>query len=549
VNLEGVQLQEADLCEGDLREARVRDACFCGANLQDADLTDAVGLSGRQLAGANVAGAKLPQAVAKFPALQQVQKVSEFAQRAFLLMLTASLYALLTMVSTNDVLLLTNSSSLVLPSVTTPIPTFAFYSVGPFILLAVFGYCHFYLQTLWQTLAGLPAILPDGRRLDEAVHPWVLSGPVRVRLGRWRGVPPPLESLRSVATVLAAWAFVPGLLLYYWWRYLPRHDWLGTGLHLVAIPLAGCAAVWLHTVALLTLRSDGKLCGFWRCRGALGPVLWRRGARVLAIALLLTCISFFAIGRLPFAMSGWRPWIKADFRGRVVSEVPAGWTGKNGQLELVKGVVLAGQDLRCLQAADAVLVKSQFRKADLRDADLAGADLRGAKLSEALLGRADLSRALLQDADLTGATLTRAKLLDAELHKAQLVSARLETVDLTGAQLVEAKLQSAVLTDDANLRTAVLRKAELNRAQAQGAHLEGATLDDAILSDAHFEGAYFAGASLKGAVLSLTHLEGADLRTATGLTQEQLDQAITDQETQLPPGLKRRGQASRMSTK
>jgi uncharacterized protein YjbI with pentapeptide repeats len=46
-------------------------------------------------------------------------------------------------------------------------------------------------------------------------------------------------------------------------------------------------------------------------------------------------------------------------------------------------------------------------------------------------------------------------------------------------------------------------------------------------------------ANLKGAHLLLAHLEGADLRGVTGLTKEQLAEAIIDDETLLPHDLQK----------
>jgi uncharacterized protein YjbI with pentapeptide repeats len=97
------------------------------------------------------------------------------------------------------------------------------------------------------------------------------------------------------------------------------------------------------------------------------------------------------------------------------------------------------------------------------------------------------------------------------------------------------------------------RRRDISRGDLEAAHLEGANLSYAHLEGAaveftHLNEAYLTGASLKqasllgaymeGAVLVQAHLEGANLSTAEGLTQQQLDQAILDQRTQLPAGLR-----------
>ena len=62
----------------------------------------------------------------------------------------------------------------------------------------------------------------------------------------------------------------------------------------------------------------------------------------------------------------------------------------------------------------------------------------------------------------------------------------------------------------------------------------GANLDSADFEDANLSGAYLDGADLDGALLL-----GANLTKAKGLTQEQLDNTIMDEMTQLPPGFHR----------
>lgn len=93
----------------------------------------------------------------------------------------------------------------------------------------------------------------------------------------------------------------------------------------------------------------------------------------------------------------------------------------------------------------------------------------------------------------------------------------------SGADLSDANL------NDARLAGAVFTGALLARTDLSGADLTGADLSNANLENAQLE-----GANLSGAILS-----GADLRTALGLTQAQIDSAIVDGSTRLPPDLAR----------
>ena len=97
-------------------------------------------------------------------------------------------------------------------------------------------------------------------------------------------------------------------------------------------------------------------------------------------------------------------------------------------------------------------------------------------------------------------------------HKIEIWRLDLRNTDLRGANLSRAHLEGAIL-----------RKAHL-----EGARLEGACLKKAYLEDAHLEGTR----------LRKAHLEGANLRRATGLTREQLAEAITDEQIKLPDYVK-----------
>ncbi|HEY1319120.1 MAG TPA: pentapeptide repeat-containing protein, partial [Streptosporangiaceae bacterium] len=104
------------------------------------------------------------------------------------------------------------------------------------------------------------------------------------------------------------------------------------------------------------------------------------------------------------------------------------------------------------------------------------------------------------------------------------------------------------------VNTLLLRASELARAGARrtggdlrGADLAGKDLKGADLSGASLRGARLIGADLRGADLRLADLTGADLRGAdlSGadvsesifLTQSQLDAAMGDLRTRLPPAL------------
>ena len=167
-------------------------------------------------------------------------------------------------------------------------------------------------------------------------------------------------------------------------------------------------------------------------------------------------------------------------------------------------------DLAPVLAAHAEWVKSEGKKG--QRANLSEADLFGANLNMAILGGANLRESSLRVANLRGANLHGVNLFGADLSMGMLEAANLREANLSGANLFGA---------------------DLNRVDLQMAILELADLGGANLSGTDLRGANLRGVKLLRAVLS-----GANLYEATGLTEEQLASAITDETTTLPDGSK-----------
>ena len=126
--LEQAQFQGACLIRAELQGkdgvlgANLLGATLQEADLQDADLSDVKGLLASQLASANVSGAKLPPEIQKFEGLAHVEETSKNARKIFLAMLLGCVYSWLTIATTTDARLLTNSASSPLPIIQTEVP-------------------------------------------------------------------------------------------------------------------------------------------------------------------------------------------------------------------------------------------------------------------------------------------------------------------------------------------------------------------------------------------------------------------------------------------
>jgi hypothetical protein len=148
----------------------------------------------------------------------------------------------------------------------------------------------------------------------------------------------------------------------------------------------------------------------------------------------------------------------------------------------------------------------------------------------------DLRNTCWDRSDLRGATLARADLSDATFAGATLAQANLDGVAAQGASFNQADIAQANLSR-ADLRNANLLAADLSTATLQGtdlrdANLLGTNLRNALLLGADLSGANVLNADFTGAVLS-----GANLATVEGLTAEQIEPAIVDGATRLPPNI------------
>ncbi|MFO0908761.1 MAG: pentapeptide repeat-containing protein, partial [Isosphaeraceae bacterium] len=374
--------------------------------------------------------------------------------------------------------------------------------VAPLLLVALDLYFRLSLQRLWEELADLPAIFPDGRPLDKKAPGWMLNGLVCLHFERLLRTRSALAIWQARSAALVAWGVVPFTIVILWARYVRMHDWKVTAVHVACIAVTIGAGVGFYRLAVATLEAGGPVSRHRRSTWtrSLINVRWASVSVGLITFLILggvsaSLIQGIAVNKLMEEDQQWRllrsgdprVWLpillaKVNVRAfATIEEVdlstkPAGWTGKESEIDLVKGADLAGADLRYAEAYGVFLAKGFLKQANLRYADLRAADLRKADLREA---------------DLTGANLREAKLGGADLRRANLRDAKLNGADLTGADL------EGALLPNAQLRKADLSKADLTRADFTRADLTGAILLGAARGGAIFQGANLADAQLE----------------------------------------------------
>jgi uncharacterized protein YjbI with pentapeptide repeats len=182
-----------------------------------------------------------------------------------------------------------------------------------------------------------------------------------------------------------------------------------------------------------------------------------------------------------------------------------------------------------VKAAAGIIRRNIFRPRAPYVLDLSNADLR----------RVDLDGSLLEGADLFGINGQYLGLEGADLRKADLTCAdfkfaNLDRVDLRGATIVSARF------DFADLRKADLRGALIVHVPEYPI----ATDPDLDLSEKESPTVHFVYADLREAILNGLDLERANLRhadlsTAVGLTNQQLQNAFGNKDTKLPEGIVR----------
>ena len=529
-DLRGVDFTDAPLRGANFANANLVDAKFAWARLEHADFTGASGLLGSQFARADLRGARVPTSV-RFGAFETANDMAEGTGKLFLTVLLICAYSWLTINSTVDQQLLTDTAVSKLPILNADIPIVNFYALVPIALVGLAVIALLQAQRLWTGIAAAPEALPDGTRMADRASVWLLGPWAAERLepAREAGV---LARLQARLAVVVGWWIVPATVAWFWVRYLHRHDWTVTTIQIAALTVGCTAAAGFLSLAVATLPRSyvppvaAGAAGTGRARE-----MWRRFrpyAPTASIALLVPVLfggaSYAAIhgvhrpaasgavmqqaaatqpalslvhavpalqSRIPELMSQFGMRSVAQLSEAEVSTrlTAAGAVTDTGVEPKASGAHLVGADLRFAAGERAFLARSDLRRADLLGADFWSADLRGANL--------------------TGASLVGSLLFATDLRKIRAgagpAADRVDTA--AGVVYVDTLFCSRAFFGRSNLRYARFSRADIR----------GAAINDAML-----QGAMFGGARLHHATFDGADLDGADFRGAYGLTAEQI---------------------------
>lgn len=577
-NLTGALLDGASLADAKLHDAVLREASLRRANLSAAD-----GLLPQQLAGADLTGASLPDSI-NVERMEEAAKLGDSADHArmiFLWMLGGCAFVWLMLISTTQLQLLANDGVVRLPLFDVDAPSSVFFLAGPFLLIAVFHYMHVYMQRMWETLASLPAVFPDGESIDRKTHGWMLLGLVRWRWRRLRGRPS-MFLAQTVLSLTLGWGLVPITVFSVWRRCAIRHQWETSIMQAVAcalvvfVSLGSFDAAWSafrrgKRLPKLVLRIGLSFCLLYCLQGVMYATFdgqtdwslfnvdiehyrpsdrtpkWGRSKRALAIRYYE--LSPFAThdfkglrdavftekdrANLDTLLKDWRE-AYAEFSGPLLTKAH------------LEGAKLNDVDFSSLDATGSFWNRAQMLDADLTQSQLAFADFTNSQICYLSLIAssarfADFSNTEISYLNALGADLTSARFVKlwtggayppdlrlAVLNKADLTSADLVGGRFQGASLKEARLEGAVLLH-ADFSMADLRQANLRGADLRGANLTGANLTDADLTGAklgYIQSPYNVGRS--EVVMQCTDLSGANITRCLGITKEMRAASIGD---------------------
>jgi uncharacterized protein YjbI with pentapeptide repeats len=419
-NLEGANLERADLHGKDLTGSNFR-----GAILRDVVFLETSGLHARQFTQADVTGAKFPKHVEWQESLKTVEETSKNARKLFIAMLLGCAYAALTIFSTEDAKLITNSASSPLPIIQTAIPIAGFFFVAPPILLAMFLYFHLYMQNIWKELSELPSIFLDGKPIDQKAYPWLLNKLVRSHFLILRENRTLFSRLQSGISILLAWWTVPFTTAIFWLWYVRVNDSIGTRWHIAYLTVAVLVATIFQRYARNTLRAELpapiRIKENWRKSKTYIQIL-DRSHQFAAFFAAVVVLAFFVSERA--------------INGQPGKQIPRAlsYVGLRNNVDLPR-IYLRDADLVGVNFAGKNLYSIDLQGANLHGANLANADLQDANLQGTHLKEANLFRAKLNGANLVGANLK-----NADLYKADLKGANLDNANLEGALLLDTKL-------------------------------------------------------------------------------------------------------------
>lgn len=503
VDLTGADLRGCNLTGADFGKANLKDTKLQGAILENAKMDLVENLLPDQLAATVLSGAKLPVSVDDFKNVEQASKLAKLGRSIFFLMLATAIFAFFVIATTPDIELIAGQTAKTLPLINFDLPIVAFIMVAPLFVLALYFYLNLYLIAFFEELSSLPAVFPDGRKLDQHVEPWIMTSLIYAHMRHLKKRKPSLSSLRERAAIFIAWYVAPIFFLFVWAYYIKAHQISSSMWHASLLVVSLLLGMVAYRIGTRKLKGEVLPISIMPNKTKSFNML-HIGAWAVLLLTLMSSFSYILmrtpplietqIGRVLLTSTGLSSVNDIDQRRFLVvsdSEIsmkPDNWRDPIEDEEREDGADNGANRLQSLK------VFNRTTRCDYPPSD---------RFSE--FGRKSISREIepepihpmefgiklrqaLKAASVEVATLANRNLRYIEANGVFLAGASLNGTDLEGARLVGADLRAAALdgvqANGAVLADAKLYGASLNAARLRGAILANADMEKVTLIDA-----------------------------------------------------------------
>lgn len=501
-NLDELNFENIDLFDVDLKNC----------SLIKADFSKTINLREKNLGGSDLNGAKLPEKF-EFTGLKTVTELSVGSSTIFITIIFLCFYCWLTVFSTNDLYLLTNSSKSTLPIINVPLDITGFYIAAPLLLLAFYLYFQFNLRKLWREFSELPAYFPDGKAINQKSYSWLTNDLVINYMRLLKNEDNIFLKLQNKLIIFLVWGIVPITILAIWIKYLISHNLILSSIHSLLLSFCLILGIIFFQNSRLTLQEytdkSCKICDF---------------KYILSFTLLasfLILIAYINSGEHLYRdRYGYNFYIGYHYKfdpGTEITKKPDDWTDIEKRFDSLPQILAGSRyDPRLDKNINNMLWK--IKGIDLSNKNLVGINAINSFLVNANLSNTNLSCSILVGSYFQHANLEKAHFDAAQLWGANFKKAYLDETSLKNAVLRETNFQSSILSNT-NFRNADLTDADLQNADLSYADLSAANLS---------------GVNFKDSCLFFTNLSNTILEDTEGLTYEQLLDATIDENTILP---------------
>jgi len=393
----------------------------------------------------------------------------------------------------------------------------------PVVLLVLYCIIHHHLhKNFFDNLIKLPSVFSGGRKLNDVVRVYGFDSFILKDFPHLEGNYGILEATNTVILILLYWIACPGFLFFFWYIFLPLHDWNITTLHIILFSLMSFLGLYSYYLGRGILRHGIQFKSFSIAIKILFNIGCDRNSKwkvrfiiyhiaLLLIILYMILVSLSAISS-PFQLP--LDFCYSDFRNKEIKGVI--FINYNSRYNLR---YILGQGCTLIECTiyDADFFGGRLQKSTFSNTTLEKADFTLADLIDSKWHSGDLSGAYFNGAHLDGAKFYKTALQKTKWIKAQLPRAEFHGNKLEGSHFDGAKMQGAKFFVVRDLKRSPEDRPNLNGVSFKDADLRGADLSHLCLDNVDF-----AGAKLEG-----TNLRYSDYKKSKNLTPEQLKVAIT----------------------